>query len=386
MADHRLRLRCMFCPDLTTTPNKPPLQSEVYEARNLLRTCHQIRDEGKHVFYEVNCWSLYRARLRKTPVHSSTNVHDTQMLFDQLRQVDAIQHFRHVSMRTTISPLAYCDFPLPDGVVLGDPISIHLFELSQHPSILAFHKLDETAQCELFRISFEKFVENRMQVFPNLRSVNLEVSLHQKKIILPGAPNSPLNRCGITLYVRIKLGCGKPATPSSNQASLPVLASYDATRKIHLLSSANVEAHNRSLHPGMIMPFQTDPSLEAVRSLETTPSLEAVRSLETGPFLDPKRQMLSPLRQLLDVQSVEVERLWTICYRQQVIEDGSVIIRKQPLRQLWRFRTVDEMLYRAGPGFARFLDPALEYLKAPSSDVIEIIENTTEDIGHELIA
>ena len=351
----------MSCPGLTTNPNKPPLQSEVYETRNLLRTCRQIRDEGKRVFYEVNCWSLYRARLRKTPVHLSTNAHDTQRLFDQLRQVDAMQHFRHVSMRATISPLAYCDFPLPEGVALDDPIAIHLFELSQHPSILAFHKINETAQCELFRISFEKFVENRTQVFPNLRSVSVEVSLHQKKIILGGAPDSPLNRCGITLHVRIKLGCGKPATLSSGEASLPVLAPDNVTHNIHLLSSANLEAHSKSLHCGII------------------------KTSMNPPWLDPRRQMLSPLRQLLDVQSVEVERVWTVCYRQQVIKDGTVIIRKQPLRQLWCFRTVDEMLDRAGPGFTQFLDPALQYLEAPVSDVIEIIENTTEDIGHKLI-
>ena len=263
-------------------------------------------------------------------------------------------------MRTTISPLAYCDFPVPENVALDDPIAIHLFELSQHPSILAFHKLDETAQCELFRISFEKFVENRTQVFPNLRSIELEVSLHPKRIIL-GAPNNPLNRCGITLYVRIKLGGGKTAAPSHTEASLPVLAPNNVTHNTHLLPHAIGEVHNQSLHPGIM-------------------SLSRIAH-----SLDPKRRMLSPLTQLLGVQSVEVERLWTVCYRQQMIEDGTATVHKQPLRQLWRFLTVGEMLERAGPGFGEFLDPALEYLKTASSDVIEIIENTTEDIGHQLI-
>ena len=40
-------------------------QSQIYEA--LLRTCHQIRDEGKQVFYKINSWSLHPARLRETP-------------------------------------------------------------------------------------------------------------------------------------------------------------------------------------------------------------------------------------------------------------------------------------------------------------------------------
>lgn len=95
--------------------------------------------------------------------------------------------------------------------------------------------------------------------------------------------------------------------------------------------------------------------------------------------------MLTPLKGLHGVQSVEVERCWTVHYREQGTEDGKVVIRVQPLRQLWRFFTVSEMLERAGPGFIEFLDPALEYLKTSRKDVVDIIENTmttAEDIGH----
>lgn len=44
-----------------------------------------------------------------------------------------------------------------------------------------------------------------------------------------------------------------------------------------------------------------------------------------------------------------------------------------------------DMLEGAGPGFGEFLDPSLEYLDIPLKDVIEIVENTAEDIEHQLI-
>ena len=96
--------------------------------------------------------------------------------------------------------------------------------------------------------------------------------------------------------------------------------------------------------------------------------------------------MLSPLTQLQGVQIVEVERRWTVRYRQQGIEGEDMMIYEKPLRQMWHFCTVSDMLEEAGPGFDSFLDPALEYLKTTHSDVIEIIENTAEDIDHQLIS
>lgn len=362
LSDHGHKFKCMSCPNLTITANKPTWQSQVYEARNLLRTCHQIRGEGKQVFYEVNSWSLHRARLRETPPgHSSATIHDTQRMFDRIRQTKATKHFKHVNMRITLSPLAYCDFTIPDSVALDDPVAVHLFELSQNPSVVAFHKLDETAQCGLFRAVFNGLVENRAYVFPKLRTITLEVSLHAKRLI-PDASNNPLDRCGITFYVRIKLGCKKRATPTYHyNASLPILAPGSVTPDSCGLQRAKYEAHNQSLHPSILI----DPW--------------------SAPLLDPRRRMLSPLKQLIGVQSVEVERRWTVRYHLPGIENGVVFIHAQPLRQLWRFCTVSEMLERAGPGFDGFLDPALEYLSISRHNVVEIIENTAEDIEHLLI-
>ena len=359
MSDHRIKYKCVFCPSLITT-YKSPLQSEVYEARNLLRTCRQIRHEGKRVFYEVNTWILSRARLSKSQVRSSETAQDTQMVFDQLRGIDAMQHFKHVGMQTTLSPLVYCDLPLPENLTLDSTTAIDLFDQSHHPNILNIHKLDEVAQCELYKLSFQKFVENQKQVFPNLKSVGVEVSLHPKRMIL-GVHDSPMNRCGITLYIRIKLECGESATPSCKEPSLPVLAPNNVTHNTQSLPRATGQADNQSLSPGTISPSQIDPRL------------------------DPRRYMLSPLIQLLGVQSVEVERLWTVHYHPKVIGDEIASERKQPLRQLWRFCTVGEMLWRAGPWLLGFLDPALEYLGITINEVIEIIENTIEDVGHPLV-
>ena len=238
-------------------------------------------------------------------------------------------------------------------------VAIHLFELSQHPSVIASHKLDETAQCELFRAACNGLVGSQANVFPNLRSITLGVSLHAKKMI-SDAPNNPLNRCGITFNVGIKLGRKSCATRTDHyNASLPKIGSV--IQNPFLLQHAKYEPHNQSLHLNTL----NDPS--------------------GTPISDPRRLMLSPLRQLLGVQSVEVERRWTVCYRQQDIEDGTLVMRAQPLRKLWQFLTVDEMLERAGPGFDEFLDPALEHLKIDRKDVVEIIENSTEDLEYRLI-
>ena len=344
------------------TANTSSWKSQIYEARNLLRTCHQIRDEGKRVFYEINSWSLHRARLRETPpAHSSVTIDDTRRLFDLLHELRATKHFKHFSMQISLSPLAYCDLTVPDSIALDDLVAIRLFEQSQDPSVIASHKLDETAQCELFKAAFSGLVEKRAHVFPNMRSITLEVSLHAKKLN-PAALNDPLNRCGITFYVRIKFGGKNRTIPTYGyNAPLPSLVPASVVPDPYLLQRAKYEAHNQSLHPRIL----NDPW--------------------SAPLLDPRRHMLSPLRQLLGVQSVEVERRWTVRYRQKRPEDGVVVVQAQPLRQLWRFGTVGDMLESAGPGFGKFLDPALEYLKTCREDVVEIIENTNADVEHHLI-
>lgn len=337
ISEYGLKFKCMFCPSPSKTASKPTWQSQIYEARNLLRTCHQIRDEGKEVFYEVNSWTLHRARLRETPsVDSSDTARDTQSVFDRIHQINATKHFRHVNMRIPLSPLAYCDFTVPNSVNFDDPVAIHLFELSRHPSVIASHKLDEAAQCELFKAVCLGLVGRRADIFPKLNSITLEVGLHAKKAILD-APNNPLDRCGIIFYVRIKLGRKNGATDT-----------YHYTSTVQILS----------LESRLLIPSLT---------------------------WDHKRHMLSPFRHLHDVQSVIVERRWTVRYRQQCVEDGKLVIRTRSLRQQWRFLTVGDMLERAGPGFREFLDLALKYLKIADKDVVEIIENSTEDIQHHLI-
>ena len=276
---------------------------------------------------------------------------DTQRLYDRLCRIHSIRFFKHVNMRISLSPLAYCDLAVPDSVPLDDPIAVHLFELAHHPGVIASHKLDEAAQCELFRVAINGLVQARMHVFPNMRSLTLEVSLHAKKWN-PNAPNNPLDRCGITFYVRINLGRRNDLIATHDNATDPFLASASLIQDPAMLQRANYEAHDHSLQPTVI------------------------GSAWIAPFLDPRRHMLSPLVQLFDVRNVEVERRWTVIYRQQATEDGSIATREQPLRQLWRFLTVGEMLERAGPKFDEFLDPALAHLKASDDDVVDIIENT----------
>ena len=202
---------------------------------------------------------------------------------------------------------------------------------------------------------------NQTDVFPRLRSITLEVSLHAKNSV-PNVLNKPLDRCGITFYVRIKLGrqglaIHKHQYNASLQSSAPGGVINDLCHSQHVEN----EAHNE------------------------VPDTSILDDSWVLPFLDPRRRMLSPLKQLLDVQSVEVERRWTVRYRQQDVENGNAVIRAQPLRRMWRFRTVGEMLEGAGAGFGEFLDPAVEYLGTSLEDVVEIEENTTKDIEHHLI-
>lgn len=284
-------------------------------------------------------------------------MNDTRKLYDGLERIPAMKKFKHTSMQICLSPLAYWDLTIPDSVELDDHDAIHLFELSHHPSFLAAHKLNETAQCELMRAAFTVFVEKRSCVFPNLRSITLEVSLHAKTSS-PDALKDPLNRCGITLYVTIKLGRKKRTRPSSgHNAPLVPLETGRFAPESH--SSPRAWVPNQSVY------------------------YFSLNDLGTAPPLDPKRHMLSPLEQLLDIESIEVERRWTVRYRQTGVEGGAV--RVQPLRQLWRFYNVVDMLESAGEGFAAFLDPALDYLKTRREDVVEIIENTSADIEHHLI-
>ena len=348
------------------TANIPTWQSQIHEARNILRTCHQIRDEGKEVFFDVNSWGLHRVRLREKPSPVTAMLVDTQRLFDRLRQNVGLKRFKQVNMRISLSPLAYCDLAIADDIALDDPNAVHLFELTHPPGIIAFHKLDEKAQCELFRAAINCLVNTRTHVFPNMRLLTLEVSFHAKKYH-QYALNSPLDRCGITFYVRIKFGARSCLTATyHDNASIPVLASSNVVDD-PCLSQRDQYAHETHDHISQ---------------------LSVTGGGWTAPLLDHRRQMLSPLRQLFNVRSVEVERRWTVIYRQPSTVDGSTVLREQPLRQLWRFHTVGEMLERAGPGFEEFLDPALEYLNTSPNDVIDIIENTwskTEDLGHLLI-
>ena len=366
MSEHQVKFKCISCPNLTKTTNIPTWQSQIHEVRNILRTCHQIRDEGKEVFFNVNSWSLHRVRLRERPGPASAVFVDTQRLFDRLRQNVAMKRFKQVNMRISLSPLAYCDLAVADDIALNDPVSVRLFELTHPPGIIAFHKLDEKAQCELFRAAINCLVNTRKHVFPSMRLLTLEVSFHAKKYHQNG-PKSPLDRCGITFYVRIRLEAGSCLTATyHDNASIPVLASSSVVHD----------------------PCMSQRAPYAYEAHSHIPQLSVAGGGWVAPLLDHRRHMLSPLRQLFDVRSVEVERRWTVIYRQPSTVDGSTVVREQPLRQLWRFHTVGEMLERAGPGFEEFLDPALGYLKTSPNDVIKIIENTwnrTEDLGHLLI-
>ena len=93
--------------------------------------------------------------------------------------------------------------------------------------------------------------------------------------------------------------------------------------------------------------------------------------------------MLISLKRRLDVQSVEVERSWTVCFRRRGVEGESGHIR---CSSCGGFALWVKCWEKIGTGFCEDLDLALEYLQAFDDDMIEIIENTTEDVENGLIA
>lgn len=127
-------------------------------------------------------------------------------------------------MEVLLSPLAYCDFTIPNSVALDDPAAVQVFETAQQPGVIAFHKLDETVQCELFGVAFDCLVKNRFQVVPKVNSIRVEVSLHEKR-----APNDPVDCCGITFYVRIriKLECNASMPVFNRAVSHTILIRYN---------------------------------------------------------------------------------------------------------------------------------------------------------------
>ncbi len=352
ISDRRTRLHCLTCPYMDSAA-EPISQSQVYEGRNLLRTCRQIRDEGTPVFFEVNSWKLHRVRLRDLPMVPSSIPNDTQHMFDQLGQIKAMKHFKHVNMRIPLAPLAYCDLSIPHHIALDDPLAIFRFDSTHSASVLASHKLDETAQCGLFRKAIKSLVANRAHVFPKLRSITLEVSFHSKKITPVG---DPLDRCGITLHVRIKLGhIDHVPLTTHDTASVQIVTPNCILHNPRLLQRARFSVQGQNLHPDIMI------------------------EQWTMPRLDPRRHMLSPLGNLPGVQSVEVERRWTVYYREPGIKGKTDVIRIRPLRQRWRFRTVGEMLETGGDGLRGFMDPGLQALKISRDDVDDIVENTMEE-------
>ena len=68
-------------------------------------------------------------------------------------------------MRVPQSPLTYCDFNIPDRVALDDPAAVEAFEIAQQPSVIALYELGKTAQCELFKLAFDRLV---ITSIPNL--------------------------------------------------------------------------------------------------------------------------------------------------------------------------------------------------------------------------
>lgn len=317
------------------------------------------------MFYEVNSWSLHRARLRDTPPADSSATSDaTRSLFDTLRKTKTTKHFKHISMQIVLSPLAYWDLTTPDSLDLNDSDAIHLFEMSQQPGVIASHILHDLAQCKLYKAAVSGLVESSASVFPELRSITIEVGLHAKSSA-PDALKDPLNRCGITFYIRIRLERKKRTLPTYHA---PLL----------------------TLAPGGIVPESTglhnrSPTIRFTYKANGEATISILNDPWNVPSLEPGRDMLSPLIELHGVQSVEVERRWTVRYRQGRLENGDVAVKAQPLRRLWRFDTVDNMLKSAGSGFCNFLDPALKYLKTCPEDVVEIIENTNADTGHHLV-
>lgn len=311
------------------------------EAREVLKTCSQIRNTGEQVFFSINEWTLHRPRLREGQgLNLKSLVEDTTKMFiryipcgltkhEKCSRMPYVRYFRNFNMRIAISPTAMADLGVPIDIDPNEVAGFMRARTSQDREIVRRHTLTEAMQCEMFRTALSGFVNNQTGMFQNLRRLTLEVTLHSP--VYPAA-SSPMDRCGSTFKVRILLD----ASTQREYATKPEPPSM---------------SHN-----------DMDNDLK---------------------HLEPKRRMLAPLTKLNGVRSVEVHRRWAIHYK--VLKGSEELICNHALGQHARFDSVSQFLREAGPDFVNIQNTGLEHLKISTKNLLAIVENDTDDIEYDLV-
>jgi len=305
------------------------------QAREILKTCKQIRNEGEQIFFKINDWTLHRPTLRRGEgLVPKSLVVDTQKMFKRYVPCSHIKHelcsrtpyvryFRNFNMRIVISPTATVDLPLPDDIDPTDTAGVELARMFQDREILRRHTLTEAQQCEMFGAALSGFVNNQAGMFQNLRLFTLELALHSPVHL---AISSPLNRCGTTFKIKILLD----ALIKGDYAAQPE-------------------------PPTMFDDLDSDLK-----------------------YLDSRRRMLAPLMKLKGVRSVEVHRRWRICYKVNKKKSEDCIA-DHALGQHTRYDSINQFLEKAGPHFANLLNIGLEHFKISTKDLIKIVEDDGDD-------
>lgn len=279
MSDRVIRFKCpsKSCRGLTEA-DQSAWELQLPEVRELFRTCRQIHNEAKKIFYEVNSWSLSRAKLGVNPKDPAAILHDTNIMFHRLRHIGGTKNFRHINMRIYLSDRALCDLGVPTTIDMDDTRAVLLYQMNQDPVHIGKHILSEGEQCELYRVALKGLADNRLRNFPNLRSLTLQVALHSKKRY--SISNDPLNCCGLTFYVTVQFG-------------------YMEAPHIHreYVQQRGVPSDNYTIPP--------DENLSMYQPTRWLGNSGYTWGPEYPNIWDPRRRMLAPLAGLRDIRNIE---------------------------------------------------------------------------------
>ena len=294
------------------------------EALSLFYTCRQTSKEAPVIYYGATTWGLPCRKL----THTSDMVRtERSALFRFLCEgtvagVPVGLNVRHFKMNIFLSPVGAVSTRWPCHIDGSDPETFNSWYDTRERTAADSEVFTEEAQCEAYRNSLERLADVQANNFPNIRSINLVISLHWGRF----SKERGVQRCGLAFEIRFNISKQMEGALLGEKKRMATEAS-----KSHILACAEK--------------------------------------------LEPRRRMITPLGDLQTIYRVEVERHWEVRHCKRTPGRGT-IMSLHPMRQYFDFKSMDELIAEAGPYFQNFQRSGLHILGISNSDVVEIVENT----------
>ncbi len=350
LSDRKSHFKCTSASCTGKSRAGPIVCREQFKWIRLYSTiCRQVHREVVDLFFRMNAWELHRPRLRDDleEYPNPLEIETRQMLL-KLHKKPLMKHFKHLTMRICISPLAYVDLGTITELQGSRPMDMLLHHTRHDPRRLHRHTLDLKAQCEMFRQTLLSFSEVQNVFFPNLQTLTLEMSLHRSWQASPGEDvKNAFDRCGVNFKVKLNL---------------------DAQGSVN----------------------RTVPQLPRAGS-----SKNHATSIIDPTKLEPVRRMLSPLMMLTGVRTVEVIRRWVVLHHAEggdgkihliihddgTVEEEGLLTTHMALHET--FRSVRQMLIVGKANFAHFQKDGLKDHRINRDNVVKIYEDEDNGLAHE---